>query len=85
MVSPRLREVVARRLQRLEAHGDQLLAALAVVDDGFTGDELTALAGGATRVGEPLDEGHAAGVRVHAWPVSLPARTRARGVGLPSA
>ena len=62
MVSPRLREVVARRLERLEPLGEQLLAALAVIDDGFTGPELTALAGGAGRVDELLGEGQAAGV-----------------------
>jgi DNA-binding SARP family transcriptional activator len=62
MVSPRLREVVARRLERLEPLGEQLLAALAVIDDGFTGAELTALAGGAGRVDELLGEGQAAGV-----------------------
>jgi tetratricopeptide (TPR) repeat protein len=62
MVSPRLREVVARRVERLEPLGEQLLAALAVIDDGFTGAELTALAGGAGRVDELLGEGQAAGV-----------------------
>jgi DNA-binding SARP family transcriptional activator/tetratricopeptide (TPR) repeat protein len=49
-VPPRLREVAARRLERLERHGERLLAALAVIDDGFTGAELGALAGG-----EPVD------------------------------
>src|SRR5947209_5029201 len=44
-VSTRLREVVARRLERLEPLGELLLAALAVIDDGFTGGELKALAG----------------------------------------
>ena len=36
-VPPRLREVVARRLERLDPLGERLLAALAVIDDGFTG------------------------------------------------
>ena len=58
---PRLREVVARRLERLEPFGERLLAALAVIDDGFTGAELTALAG-AERVDEALGEAEAAGV-----------------------
>jgi tetratricopeptide (TPR) repeat protein len=44
-VPPRLREVAARRLERLEPHGERLLAALAVIDDGFTGADLKALAG----------------------------------------
>ena len=60
-VPPRLREVVARRLERLEPFGERLLAALAVIDDGFTGTELTALAGG-ERVDEALGEAEAAGV-----------------------
>jgi DNA-binding SARP family transcriptional activator/predicted negative regulator of RcsB-dependent stress response len=54
-VPPRLREIVARRLERLEPLGAQLLAALAVIDDGFTGAELRALAGV-----EPLDRALAA-------------------------
>ena len=60
-VPPRLRAVVARRLERLEPFGERLLAALAVIDDGFTGAELTALAG-AERVDEALGEAEAAGV-----------------------
>ena len=60
-VPPRLREVVARRLERLEPLGERLLAALAVIDDGFTGAELAALAG-AERVDEALGEAEAAGV-----------------------
>jgi DNA-binding SARP family transcriptional activator len=60
-VSMRLREVVARRLERLEALGEPMLAALAVIDDGFTGPELAALAG-AERVHEALGEAQAAGV-----------------------
>ena len=44
-VPPRLREIAARRLERLEPHGERLLAALAVIDDGFTGADLKALAG----------------------------------------
>ncbi len=60
-VSPRLREVVARRLERLEPLGERLLAALAVIDDGFTCGELTALAG-VERVEEALGEAEAAGV-----------------------
>ena len=58
---PRLREVVARRLERLESFGERLLAALAVIDDGFTAAELTALTGGGDVVGA-LDEAEAAGV-----------------------
>ncbi len=60
-VSTRLREVVARRLERLEPLGERLLAALAVIDDGFTEAELAALAG-AARVEEALGEAQAAGV-----------------------
>ena len=61
MVSRRLREVVARRLERLDPLGEPLLAALAVIDDGFTGGELTALAG-TERVDEALGDAEAAGV-----------------------
>ena len=50
-VSPRLREVVARRLERLEPLGERLLAALAVIDDGFTSGELAALGGRRARRG----------------------------------
>jgi len=50
-VTPRLREVVARRLESLEPLGDRPLAALAVIDDRFTAGGLTALAGG-----ESVDE-----------------------------
>src|SRR5829696_416405 len=60
-VPPRLRAVAARRLERLEPFGERLLAALAVIDDGFTGAELTALAG-AERVDEALGEAEAGGV-----------------------
>jgi tetratricopeptide (TPR) repeat protein len=60
-VSPRLREVVARRLERLEPLGERLLAALAVIDDGFTGEELTAVAG-VERVDAALGVAKAAGV-----------------------
>ena len=60
-VPPRLREVVARRLERLEPFGERLLAALAVIDDGFTSTELTALAGG-ERGDEALGEAETAGV-----------------------
>jgi DNA-binding SARP family transcriptional activator len=60
-VPPRLREVVARRLERLEPFGERLLAALAVIDDGFTGTELAALAG-AERADQALGEAEAAGV-----------------------
>ena len=60
-VPPRLREIVARRLERLDQLGERLLAALAVIDDGFTGAELTALAG-AEGVDEALSEAEAAGV-----------------------
>jgi DNA-binding SARP family transcriptional activator/tetratricopeptide (TPR) repeat protein len=54
-VPPRLREITARRLERLEPLGEQLLAALAVIDDGFTAADLAALADG-----EPVDEALAA-------------------------
>ena len=60
-VPPRLREVVARRLERLEPFGERLLSALAVIDDGFTGTELAALAG-VEEVDGALDEAEAAGV-----------------------
>jgi DNA-binding SARP family transcriptional activator len=60
-VPPRLREVVARRLERLEPFGERLLAALAVIDDTFTATELTALAGAAD-VDGTLGEAEAAGV-----------------------
>src|SRR5918995_3731346 len=60
-VPPRLREVVARRLEQLEPFGERLLTALAVIDDGFTGPELAALAG-AERVDEALGAAEAAGV-----------------------
>ena len=60
-VPPRLRAVVARRLERLEPLGERLLAALAVINDGFTAEELTALAG-SERVREALGEAEAAGV-----------------------
>ena len=60
-VPPRLREVVARRLERLEPFGERLLAALAVIDDGFTGPELRALAG-TEQVDVALGEAEAAGV-----------------------
>src|SRR5215207_2785371 len=60
-VTPRLHAVVARRLERLEPFGERLLTALAVIDDGFTDRELTALAG-AERVDEALVEAEAAGV-----------------------
>ena len=40
-VPPRLREVVARRLERLDLLGERLLAALAVIDDGFTSEEFS--------------------------------------------
>src|SRR5215212_4636031 len=54
-VPPRLRAVVARRLEQLEPFGERLLTALAVIDDGFTDRELGALAG-AERVDEALVE-----------------------------
>ena len=44
-VSGRLREVVGERLKPLEPFGEPLLAALAVIEDGFTADSLIALAG----------------------------------------
>ncbi len=60
-VSTRLREVVARRLERLDPLGERLLTALAVIDDGFTDAELAVLAG-AERIDEALSEARAAGV-----------------------
>ena len=60
-VPPRLREAVARRFERLELVGERLLAALAVIDDGFTSGELTSLAG-VDRVDEVLGDAEAAGV-----------------------
>ncbi len=60
-VPPRLRELLARRLERLEPFGEQALAALAVIDDGFSRVEFAALAGDA-RVDEALAEAHATGV-----------------------
>jgi DNA-binding SARP family transcriptional activator/tetratricopeptide (TPR) repeat protein len=60
-VSARLREVVGQRLGRLEPFGERLLAALAVIDDGFTEAALVALAG-TDRVGEALGEAVAGGV-----------------------
>jgi DNA-binding SARP family transcriptional activator/tetratricopeptide (TPR) repeat protein len=60
-VPRRLREVVGRRLERLEPLGERLLAALAVIDDGFTAAQLAALVGDA-RVDEALREAVAAGV-----------------------
>jgi DNA-binding SARP family transcriptional activator len=60
-VPPRLRAVVARRLEQLEPFGERLLTALAVIEDGFTGPELTALVG-AERVDEALAAAEAAGV-----------------------
>ena len=84
-VSTRLREVVARRLERLEPLGERLLAALAVIDDGFTDAELAALAG-AERVDEALARGPG-GRRAGACarPLPLPARARARRAGRPAA
>ncbi|MGZ4227745.1 MAG: ATP-binding protein [Solirubrobacteraceae bacterium] len=60
-VSARLREVVGQRLERLGVFGEPLLAALAVIDDGFTEAALRALAR-SDRVEEALGEALAAGV-----------------------
>jgi DNA-binding SARP family transcriptional activator/tetratricopeptide (TPR) repeat protein len=60
-VPPRLRELVARRLERLEPFGERLLAALAVIDDGFTAEEFAALAG-AAGADEALGEAQTTGV-----------------------
>ena len=60
-VPQRLRAVVARRLERLEPFGERLLGALAVIDDGFTAKELSALAG-AGKVDEALSAAEVAGV-----------------------
>ena len=64
-VSPRLHEVIARRLERLEPFGERRLAALATIDDGFTREELIVLAGSA-RADEMLAEATAAGVLEYA-------------------
>ena len=84
-MSARLREVVGQRLERLELFGEPLLAALAVIEDGFTEAALMALArhrwcrGGARRgpVGRRA--------RAHARTLPLPARTGARAAGGPAA
>ena len=60
-VSARLREVVGQRLERLALFDEPLLAALAVIDDGFTETALRALAR-TDRLDEALGEAHAAGV-----------------------
>ena len=60
-VSARLREVVGQRLERLALFDEPLLAALAVIDDGFTETALRALAH-TDRLEEALAEAHAAGV-----------------------
>ena len=60
-IPQRVREVVGRRLERLEPLGERLLAALAVIDDGFTAAQLAALVG-VERVDDGLDSAVAAGV-----------------------
>ena len=60
-VSARLREVVGQRLERLALFDEPLLAALAVIDDGFTETALRALAR-TDRLDEALGEAFAAGV-----------------------
>jgi DNA-binding SARP family transcriptional activator/tetratricopeptide (TPR) repeat protein len=60
-VSGRLRELVGERLEPLEAFGEPLLAALAVIEDGFTADSLIALAR-TDHVEETLAEAETAGV-----------------------
>jgi DNA-binding SARP family transcriptional activator/tetratricopeptide (TPR) repeat protein len=60
-VPPRLREVFARRLEQLEPLDERLLAALAVIDDGFTSEELAALAG-TEGIDEALRSAEVAGV-----------------------
>ena len=60
-VSARLREVVGQGLERLERFDEPLLAALAVIEDGFTEAALVALAG-ADRVLGALTEAESAGV-----------------------
>jgi tetratricopeptide (TPR) repeat protein len=60
-VSPRLREVVGQRLEQLELFGEPLLAALAVIDDGFTEATLMSLAR-TDRVEESLKAAVAGGV-----------------------
>jgi tetratricopeptide (TPR) repeat protein len=64
-VSTRLREVIGQRLEGLELVREPLLAALAVIDDGFTDAALMALAG-TERVEEALSEAQTAGVLEHA-------------------
>ena len=49
-VPRRLRDIVARRLDALAPLGEPVLAALAVIDDGFSASDLAALTGG-----EPVD------------------------------
>ena len=87
-VPPRLREVVARRLERLEPLGERLLAALAVIDDGFTRAELAALAGaergrrgarrgrGGRRARDACAAATASGTRscARSWPPGCPRR-----------
>ena len=73
---PRLREVVARQLEQLDPFDERLLAALAVVDDGFTQAELAALAGAG--VDEALGEAEAVGVLSVRGRYRFPARARAR-------
>ena len=53
--------MVGQRLEPLEPLGDRLLAALAVIDDGFTADSLIALAG-AIRRGRRSPTAETAGV-----------------------
>jgi DNA-binding SARP family transcriptional activator/tetratricopeptide (TPR) repeat protein len=60
-VPPRLRELAARGLERLEPLGERLVAALAVIDGGFTQADLGALAGGEP-VDQALDAAQEAGV-----------------------
>jgi tetratricopeptide (TPR) repeat protein len=61
VVPRRLREVAGRRLDRLEALGERVLAALAALDDGFTAAQLGALVADGP-VEQPLGRAVAAGV-----------------------
>ena len=53
---------MARRLERLEPLGERLLAALAVIDDGFTDDGAQRHSRAPSVSSEALDEAQAAGV-----------------------
>ena len=64
-VPPRLRAVVGRRLAALAPIDERLRAALAVLDDGFTSQDVAALAG-PNGVDEALERAVAGGILDHA-------------------